>query len=592
MRKLFWGLVGVTLLASPASARQLMAEKIVQGLTQPVAFVQNPALPGVQHIVLKEGRIRTLQNGVLLDTPFLDIRDRVYIGPSGESGLLSLAFAPDYATSGRFFVHYSNHPAGNAVIARFHANNPTDLQVDPGTEFALVWPDGNGFVTQPADGHEGGNLAFGPDGMLYIAFGDGSEGNDPDHNAQNPQVLLGKMLRVDVNVSDSDPEGYDVPVSNPFYGSDDVLWEIWAFGLRNPWRWSFDPWTGALIIADVGQYAWEEINYQPAGQGGRNYGWRNREGAHDNVTELPPFYEPLREPTFEFAHTEAKSIIGGVVYRGTALGSQYVGRYFFADFVYGHLWSLSFAIDPQTGEATAHSLLDHSNELLAGADAIVSFGVDAAGEMYTVSYSGMVYRIQLAAVQPPPPPPPPTPSTCATPDPFVAMGGGTCVGGGWYPPGVVPPNPTPPTDPNPPPPPPPPPPTGGDGSCATPDPFAAMGGGTCYQGGWLPPGMTPPTPVNPPPPPPPPPPSDPGNPPPPPPPPPVDTSCAGPDPFAAMGGGTCYQGGWLPPGMLPPTNPPPPPPPVSGGCITPDPFVILGGGKCINGGWHPPGSGD
>ena len=501
MRNLLWALAGMALCASPASARQLMSQQVASGLPFPVAFVQNPSFPGVQHIVLKEGRIRTLQNGVLLDEPFLDIVDRV--NSIGESGLLSLAFDPNYGVNGRLFVHYSNL-AGHAVIARFQRSAVNQLHVDPSSEFALHWPDGNSFVTQPSDGHEGGNIAFGPDGMLYIGFGDGSESNDPNHVAQNPQLFLGKMLRVDVNVPDGDPEGYDVPVTNPFYGSDSVLWEIWAFGLRNPWRWSFDDpargGTGALIIADVGQYAWEEINYQPAGHGGLNYGWRNREGAHDNDTSLAPFSEPLRDPVFEYMHEAGgRSITGGIVYRGTALGAAYVGRYFFADFVLGTVWSLGFNINPQTGEATAGNLIDHSVELLAGGDALVSFGVDAAGELYTVSYMGGVYRILPAAApppppsppppQPPPPPPPPPPAngdgTCATPDPFVEMGGGTCSNGGWYPPGVQPPGqpsppppgPNPPPPPPPPPAPPPPPPTGGDDSCVTPDPFAAMGGG-------------------------------------------------------------------------------------------------------------------
>src|SRR5262245_28983334 len=191
VRSLLWAVVAVGVGASPASARQLVAQQVASGLPQPVAFVQNPSLPGVQHIVLKEGRILTLQNGFVLGEPFLDITGRV--NSIGESGLLSLAFAPDYGTSGRFFVHYSNL-AGHAVIARFYRSAGNDLQASPDSEFALIWPDGNSFITQPSDGHEGGNIAFGPDGMLYAAFGDGSEGNDPAHVAQNPQLLLGKMI--------------------------------------------------------------------------------------------------------------------------------------------------------------------------------------------------------------------------------------------------------------------------------------------------------------------------------------------------------------------------------------------------------------
>ena len=192
-----------------------------------------------------------------------------------------------------------------------------------------MWSDGQPFIFQPGPLHKGGHLAFGPDGMLYIGLGDGSTHNDPEHNAQNPTLLLGKILRINVNVLDSDAQGFDVPADNPFVNQEDVRPEIWSFGHRNPWRWTFDDpahgGTGALIMADVGQDGWEEINYEPAGQGGRNYGWRNREGSHDYIAELPAFSEPLVDPVLEYSHyineTDVRaSVTGGVVYRGSALG--------------------------------------------------------------------------------------------------------------------------------------------------------------------------------------------------------------------------------------------------------------------------------
>jgi hypothetical protein len=200
-----------------------------------------------------------------------------------------------------------------------------------------------------------------------------------------------------VSVPDSDPEGYDVPASNPFAGRADVRGEIWALGLRNPWRWSFDEprfgGTGALVIADVGQNSWEEIDYQPAGAGGRNYGWRNREGAHDNVTSVALVLTPLVEPIFEYSHAAGGSITGGFVYRGKALGSEMRGRYLFADFVTSRVWSIALTVNATTHEATASDLVEHTAELGSAAASPSSFGVDATGELYLVSYSGSIARL-------------------------------------------------------------------------------------------------------------------------------------------------------------------------------------------------------
>ena len=395
--------VALTLVAGSSFA-QLRADLVASGFSQPVAFVQDPSQPNVQLIVEQGGRVRVLQGGTLRPDAFLDLSGQVLF--SGERGLLGLAFAPDYATSGRVFVNFVNL-AGNTVIARFRRSAVDPFRADPASQFNLVWPDGNAFIFQPFANHNGGNVVFGPDGYFYIGMGDGGSANDPDHRAQNPLTLLGKMLRLDVSVADSDPQAYDVPANNPFVGRSGVLPEIWAFGLRNPWRFSFDDpsrgGTGALVMADVGQSAWEEIDYEPAGRGGRNYGWRNREGAHDYVTTLPPFFTLLTDPIFEYSHATGHSVTGGHVYRGTAMGSSYNGRYVFGDFVNGRIWSLGLAVNPSSGEASVADVLEHTAELGAAAASPSSFGVDANGELYVLSYNGgAVYRIVSSASPLPP----------------------------------------------------------------------------------------------------------------------------------------------------------------------------------------------
>ena len=409
---------GLLAVSAPPAAAQLRATLVVSGLTRPLGFVQDPSDPTVQMVLEQDGRVRVLKSGQLQAADFIDLRATIASG--GERGLLGLAFAPDYATSGRFFVCFTDRN-GHIVVARFRRSGADPLRADPGSRFDLVWPDGRRFVVHPFANHNGGHLAFGPDRYLYIGMGDGGSGNDPMNHGQLPHSLLGKMLRLDVSVPDDDPRGYTPPPTNPYYGRTDALWEIWAFGLRNPWRWSFDDptrgGTGAIVIGDVGQGRWEEVDYEPAGAGGRNYGWRIREGAHDNVTSLPPFSTPLRDPIWEYSHSEGASITGGFVYRGRALGSAYVGRYFFADFVRSRIWSLRLTVDPITHEATADGLVEHTPEFTTAALSPSSFGVDASGELYLVSYNGAVYRIDPPPGQVPAPDPtvPPGPSDPSTP---------------------------------------------------------------------------------------------------------------------------------------------------------------------------------
>jgi len=378
---------------------QLRLRTQASGFTLPVGFVQDPADRSVQFVVQQDGHIRAVRAGVVLSTDFLDVSDAIVAG--GEQGLLGLAFSPDTMTTNRFFVNFTNR-SGDTVVARFRRPG-NGVTSDAASRFDLRWAGAGGppFIAQPFANHNGGHLAFGPDGFLYIGLGDGGSGDDPEHRAQNPTELLGKMLRIDVNVPDAHPSGYQVPATNPFVSGGPVAArpEIWAFGLRNPWRYSFDDpargGTGALIIGDVGQNRWEEVDYEPANRGGRNYGWRNREGAHDNVTSRPPAYLPLVEPIHEYDHTVGQSITGGYVYRGSALPASFNGRYFFADYVQGRVWSIGLALD-SNGDARATGLIEHTAELSASAPFgnVSAFAVDPEGELYIVSYSlGRVFKI-------------------------------------------------------------------------------------------------------------------------------------------------------------------------------------------------------
>lgn len=395
-------------LGAATDARAQLSTRVhAAGFVLPVAFVQDPVDRSVQYVVEQGGRIRVVRGGTVLAADFVNLTPSVRSG--GEQGLLGLAFAPDYATSGRFFVNFTN-TAGHTVVARFRRSSDPAI-ADPTSRFDLRWggPSAPALIEQPFSNHNGGHLAFGPDGFLYVGLGDGGAGNDPDHRAQNPSTLLGKMLRIDVNVPDNHPIGYQVPPDNPFVSGTPVAarGEIWSFGLRNPWRYNFDDpargGSGALLIADVGQNRWEEVNYEPPGRGGRNYGWRNREGAHDNVTSRPPAYLPLIDPIHEYDHNTGQSITGGFVYRGRALGPSYARRYFFADFVQRRVWSLALIVDPTTAEARAADVREHTAELAGPGrlDNVSSFGVDSDGELYIVGYStGVILKLLGPPVAP------------------------------------------------------------------------------------------------------------------------------------------------------------------------------------------------
>jgi glucose/arabinose dehydrogenase len=311
-------------------------------------------------VIEKVGRIRIIENGQLLEAPFLDITDRV--GSNGnEQGLLGFAFHPQYAENGRFFVNYTDS-RGDTVIARFQASGDPNI-VDPGSEVPLLG------IDQPFANHNGGGLAFGADGYLYAGLGDGGSQGDPNGNAQNTGVLLGKILRLDVDSA----EPYTVPGDNPFGN------EVWAYGFRNPWRLSFDRSTGDLYIGDVGQNQWEEIDFLAAGSpGGANFGWDHREGAHDYEGGGP---EGMIDPVAEYSHPEGGcSITGGYVYRGSM--PEWNGIYLYGDYCTGMIWGL-IQIDG-----------GWQNQLLFDVDVtITSFGQDENGEIYLISDNGGIFRL-------------------------------------------------------------------------------------------------------------------------------------------------------------------------------------------------------
>ncbi|MGH7311460.1 MAG: PQQ-dependent sugar dehydrogenase, partial [Candidatus Rokuibacteriota bacterium] len=329
-------------------------------------------------VVEQGGRILVLQPGAPMATVFLDITARVLAG--GERGLLGLAFHPDYASNRRFFVNYTSRPDGTTVIAEYQAS-ATDPDVANTGEISVL------VIDQPFANHNGGMIEFGPDGFLYIGTGDGGSSNDPDNRAQNVNELLGKMLRIDVDMP-SPPAPYSSPPTNPFFGTTPGRDEIYALGLRNPFRFSFDRLTGDLIAGDVGQNEREEIDLITLGG---NFGWRIFEGTRCTGNDPLLCSLDFIDPITEYSHTGGRcSVTGGYVYRGVR-GALPPGAYVFADFCTGEI----FQLHPAASGAPQTLLLDTTLN-------IASFGEDQAGELYVVGLGGTVHRIVPAAPAPPP----------------------------------------------------------------------------------------------------------------------------------------------------------------------------------------------
>lgn len=356
----------VTSLPDPSSAQWVT---VSSALDDPVGIANAGDGSGRLFVLERQGRIQVLSNGQPGATPYLDITDRV--GSRGsEQGLLGLAFHPKFKENGFFYVNYTDEN-GNTVIARFHAD-PTSNQADPGSEKDLL------RVDQPYPNHNGGSMLFGPDGFLYFGLGDGGSQGDPNNTAQSLNTYLGKILRIDVDHGDP----YAIPADNPFQKQGKS--EIWAYGLRNPWRIDIDPATHDMYIGDVGQDAWEEIDYLPAGTpGGTNFGWSYLEGTHPYKGNVPAGLA-LTGPVFEYSHDEGGcSVTGGVVYRGQALPG-WQGVYLFGDYCSGIIWGLLHRSD-----GTWDSKVLYQTNY-----AITSFGRDEQGEIYLADQHGSIYRLQ------------------------------------------------------------------------------------------------------------------------------------------------------------------------------------------------------
>jgi glucose/arabinose dehydrogenase len=362
----------------PAGDSLRLVPVVTSGLSSPVHLTAPPGDTARVFVVEQTGSIRVVQHGQLLATPFLDITSRVLYG--GEEGLLSVAFHPLYATNHFFYVDYTRrNAAGDTVytmIERYSVS--ADSNVADSSTHKLILQ-----ITQPQPvalypNHKGGLVMFGPDGLLYIGMGDGGSGGDPQNRAQNPDSLLGKLLRIDLDHGDP----YAIPAGNPFAVSGGAK-EIWALGLRNPWRFAFDAPTGLLYIADVGQNAWEEVDVAPANQGGLNYGWRIMEGAHCyNASSCSSM--GLVPPAVEYDRSNGQcAIIGGFVYRGARFPAL-AGQYFYADLCAGWVRSFTYGGGAVTGQTSWH--------LDVGVSSPVSFGQDANGELYLLA-SGNVYRV-------------------------------------------------------------------------------------------------------------------------------------------------------------------------------------------------------
>ena len=346
---------------------------------QPVDVQHAGDASGRLFVVEREGTIRVLAGDGVKEAPlFLDLRDRVEHG-GGEEGLLGLAFHPDYASNGRLFVYYTRYDPRRSVVARFEADSNDPNRADPASEVIIL------EIEQPYSNHNGGQLRFGPDGYLYIALGDGGSAGDPDENGQDKSTLLGSLLRIDVDQREGG-RNYAIPPDNPLVGAQcgpqGCREEIYAYGLRNPWRFSFDRATGALWAADVGQNRYEEVDLIEAGG---NYGWDEREGLHCFEPATGCRSDGLVPPVWEYDHSQGRSVTGGFVYRGTGI-PVLTGRYVYGDFISGRIW----ALEVQGGVAVENAELFDTNLN------ITTFGEDEAGELYVADGGGRLYRLERA----------------------------------------------------------------------------------------------------------------------------------------------------------------------------------------------------
>jgi glucose/arabinose dehydrogenase len=372
-----------------AASAQLTTTQVASGIDRPVFMTGAGDGSGRLFIIEQEGAIRILESdGTLLAAPFIDIDPLVTGGNSGgdERGLLGLAFADDYATSGKLYVNYTG-AGGHTMIDEYTLADPSANVM---TASDILTRRKIMQVNQDFSNHNGGWIGFGPDGYLYVGMGDGGSGGDPNNRAGNLTQRLGKMHRIDVSGADDFPadadQNYAIPANNPFVGINAAYHEsIWSYGLRNPWRTSFDRDTGDMWIADVGQNQYEEVNYEPAGTSGRHYGWRCREGLHQYSSGTCANSEstPFTDPIHEYSHgADGCSITGGYVYRGCELGEDFQGLYFFSDYCSGRIWTL----DKDNGFARTLEFSSGFN--------VSSFGEGEDGELYVADlFAGRVYKV-------------------------------------------------------------------------------------------------------------------------------------------------------------------------------------------------------
>lgn len=360
---------------SPPAAADVQLTTIASGLDRPL-YLTNAGDGTDRLFVLEQtGKVWIFDEGEPLADPFLDVSE--FISPSAdrpysEQGLLGLAFHPEYVDKGTFFINYTNR-GGDTVVARYQVSLSNPNIADAGSGEIIF------ELAQPYANHNGGHIDFGPDGYLYISLGDGGSANDPLGAGQNRKLPLGSVLRIDVDAG----LPYAIPEDNPFVDDSLALDEIWAYGLRNVWRFSFDRATGDMYLADVGQNLWEEINFQPADSaGGENYGWNVWEGTHRFAGGSAPDHVP---PIFEYPHARGCSVTGGYVYRGSAI-PQLEAVYLFADYCTGRIWA------SYRDASFAWQTVDFMSTEMA----ISSFGEDEKGEIYVIDYGGVLYRLDPA----------------------------------------------------------------------------------------------------------------------------------------------------------------------------------------------------
>jgi glucose/arabinose dehydrogenase len=356
-------------LTSCTNAQDSRFIEVINGFQTPVGMTNAGDGTGRLFVIEKSGKIRIIQQGQMMPEPFLDLSTIITPNAATEQGLLGLAFDPNYESNGRFFINYTDFN-GSTVIARYQVSANAN-QANPDSAVIVL------TIEQPFWNHNGGHIAFGPDGYLYIGMGDGGDGHDPGERAEDLTKLLGKMLRLDVS-----GDTYAVPSDNPFSPASGAKTEIWAYGLRNPWKFSFDGLTGDLYIGDVGQGNYEEINFQStSSKGGENYGWDTLEGNHCHEPKQGCDAGDSVLPILEYDHSEGVSVTGGYVYRGKQIPSLQ-GKYLFGDFGSKTIW-----VAKKNGDTWSREVFEQTRLSIA------SFAEDEIGELYIVDFGGSVYQL-------------------------------------------------------------------------------------------------------------------------------------------------------------------------------------------------------